>query len=350
MSIPYGLSAILLMTVPASATYAVQAIYIFVTYNLCTTICYTSLNLPYSSLAPTMTNDDNDLAKLNLFRMSMSPIGNLIITALTLPFINMLGGDRKAWILVTAIYAVIAFAMLMWTFFGTKERFRPAAAKEAEGLPLVTRLGAAFRNKYFIMLTLTMISVSLYQNVNGTCTTYYAQYVLGNVEVMGVLQTAEKIPWIIGVIVLAPFIKKFGKRNLVLFGALLNIVAMILVQFAPTSYPGLHKWEKNSNIELPVWMLWGMEEEWLIPGTPTHENETGFTIKMWLKRNHKEEMIPEDWDTCHGKVNGRFIDYSFEKEGTAPVYYTQVDYMPHATIPEMSFRIWEEFFSKIVRK
>ncbi len=26
--------------------------------------------------------------------------------------------------------------------------------------------------------------------------------------------------------------------------------------------------------------------------------------------------------------------------------FTQVDYMPHATMPEMSFRIWKEFFSK----
>ena len=67
-----------------------------------------------------MTNDDQDLAKLNLFRMSMSPIGNLIITALTLPFIRLMGGDRKAWIIVTAIYGVIAIAMLMWTFFGTR--------------------------------------------------------------------------------------------------------------------------------------------------------------------------------------------------------------------------------------
>lgn len=237
MAIPYGLSALLLVCVPSHATQAVQAIYIFITYNLCTTVCYTALNLPYSSLAPTMTNDDNDLAKLNLFRMSMSPIGNLIITALTLPFINRLGGDRKAWIIVTAVYAVIAFFMLMWTYYGTKERFHPTAAKEAEGLPLKTRLGTAFRNKYFVMLTLTMIAVSLYQNVNGTCTTYYAQYLLGNAEVMGILQTAEKIPWIIGVIILAPFIKKFGKRNLVLFGAALSVVGMLLVLIAPTSYP-----------------------------------------------------------------------------------------------------------------
>lgn len=85
-----------------------------------------------------MTNDDQDLAKLNLFRMSMSPIGNLIITALTLPFIRMMGGDRRAWIIVTAIYGIIAIAMLLWTFFGCKERFHPAAAKETEGLPFAS--------------------------------------------------------------------------------------------------------------------------------------------------------------------------------------------------------------------
>ena len=96
MAIPYAVSAVLLVCVPGGSSTAVQAAYIFITYNLCTTVCYTALNLPYSSLAPTMTNDDQDLAKLNLFRMSMSPIGNLIITALTLPFIRMMGGDRRA--------------------------------------------------------------------------------------------------------------------------------------------------------------------------------------------------------------------------------------------------------------
>lgn len=31
------------------------------------------------------------------------------------------------------------------------------------------------------------------------------------------------------------------------------------------------------------------------------------------------------------------------------VCYTWVGYMPHATMTEMSFRIWEEFFSKFPR-
>lgn len=236
MAIPYGLSAMALFAVPAHATVMVQAIYIFVTYNLCVTLIYTLLNLPYSALAPLMTHNDHDLAKLNLFRMSMSPIGNIIVTACTLPFIRMMGGDQKAWITVTAIYSVIAFAMLMWCFFGCKERFHTDAAKEASNMPFMTRLKAALSNKYFLLLILTMVAVSLYQNVNGTCSTYFAQYLLGNPELMGIMQSAETFPRIIGIIALAPFLKKFGKRNLVLAGAVLCIVAQVLLMAAPTNF------------------------------------------------------------------------------------------------------------------
>lgn len=107
---------------------------------------------------------------------------------------------------------------------------------------------------------------------------------------------------------------------------------------------------RENGLELPVWMHWGMEEEWLIPGIPTHENETGKNIELWLRRNHKTELIPENWDTCAGQMHDRFLDHRLEKDGTAPVWFTQVDYMPHATMPEMSFRIWEEFFAHYRRE
>ncbi len=105
----------------------------------------------------------------------------------------------------------------------------------------------------------------------------------------------------------------------------------------------------ENGVQLPVWMFWGTNEEWLIPSEPTHENETGLTVELWLRRNGKADMIPADWAQRICIVNGRFKDHYFDREGTAPVQFTQVDYMPHATMPEMSFRIWEEFFSKFSR-
>ena len=233
MAAPYAISATALFAVPSHAGKMVQAIYIFVTYNLCTTVVYTALNLPYSAMAPLMTNDGDDLAKLNIFRMSMSPVSNMIVTALSLPLINLLGGDQKAWITVTAVYGVIAFGMLMWTFLGTKERFHTKAAAEAENLPFLVRLKAALQNKYFIIMFLMVMALALYQNVNGTVSTYYAQYVLGNAEIMGVMQTCEKIPWILGIICMAPLIKKFGKRNLVLGGAIICIAAQVILMINP---------------------------------------------------------------------------------------------------------------------
>ena len=36
-------------------------------------------------------------------------------------------------------------------------------------------------------------------------------------------------------------------------------------------------------------------EDWLIPSSPEHDNETGFTLDMWMRRNGKEDMIPGNW-------------------------------------------------------
>ena len=168
MALPYGISAVALFCLPANATAAVQAIYIFITYNLCTTVVYTALNLPYGAMAPLMTSNEQDLAKINLFRMAMSPIGNMIVSAASLPIINRMGGDQAAWIKVTLIYSVVAIGLLLWCFFGTKERVNTQAAQEAEKLPASVRFGALIHNKYFLMILFASLFLAVYQTVNGT--------------------------------------------------------------------------------------------------------------------------------------------------------------------------------------
>ena len=161
MALPYGITAVALFCLPANATAVIQGIYIFVTYNLCTTVVYTALNLPYGAMAPLMTRNEQDLAKINLFRMSMSPVGNMIVSAATLPIINRMGGDQSAWIKVTLIYSVVAIALLLWCFFGTKERVRTQAAQEAEKLPVGVRFSALLHNKYFILILLSSLFLAV---------------------------------------------------------------------------------------------------------------------------------------------------------------------------------------------
>ena len=54
------------------------------------------------------------------------------------------------------------------------------------------------------------LTLAIYQTLNGTVATYYSQYVLGHNEFYSVLNLAENIPQIIVIMILAPFIKRFG--------------------------------------------------------------------------------------------------------------------------------------------
>ena len=88
----YALSAILLFSVPhTSAT--IQFLYIFVTYNFCTTVCYTAINLPYGSLSAMMTRDSKQRDLLSVFRMGLSPMGRIIAVTCTMPLIKLFGDD-----------------------------------------------------------------------------------------------------------------------------------------------------------------------------------------------------------------------------------------------------------------
>jgi len=123
MMIPYGIAAILLFTVPP-ATQIVKGIYVFITYNFCTTVVYTALNLPYATLATLMTRDTDQRAVVNLFRTGMSALGNMVISAVTFPLVTRLGDTQQAWIEVSILYAIISIIMLFICFKNCHERVK----------------------------------------------------------------------------------------------------------------------------------------------------------------------------------------------------------------------------------
>ena len=107
--------------------------------------------------------------------------------------------------------------------------------------------------------------------------------------------------------------------------------------------------QNRGECEIPIWMFGGEQEPWLLDAVPETDNATGDSIRIWRSNNHLKPEIPENWEDGW-TVNGRWHDLHYTRADGAPmVNYTWVDYMPHATMTEMSFRIWEEFFSKFSR-
>lgn len=97
---------------------------------------------------------------------------------------------------------------------------------------------------------------------------------------------------------------------------------------------------------IPVWMFAGKKEDWLIDAVPTPENATGNTIAFWHRRNNLSGQAEDQFETGWEIYKERWQDLIYrDGEGRPMLRYTAVDQFPHATNPEMSFRIWEEFFS-----
>lgn len=234
MTIPYGVSAVAMFMIPAGATDMFKAVYIFVTYNLVQTVVYTALTLPYGTLASLMTRNQHEREITNILRMGVSPFGRILTTSCTLPLVKLLGDDQRAWIISTTIFAVIAMAMLFTCFFATKERVKVEAAQEK--IPVGKSLKALFVNKYWAIAMALWGMLSVYSTVIGTDLTYYCKYILGNDLYMSPIYTAEQAPMVVVIFLMPLGLKRFGKRNMALAGAVLVVLGQLLFFINPGSF------------------------------------------------------------------------------------------------------------------
>lgn len=227
MSVPYAVTFVLLFLVPADATETIQAIYIFVTYNLVNTVVYTALNLPYSTMASLITRNQESRASTQAWRIFCGPGGKMVVTVSTLPLVKYFGDTQTAWIIVACIFAVIALILLLICFYNIEERVVIEAAKEQK-ITVKESMKALFSNQYWaICLGLWGVEVMM-GTVTGTIATYYCKYTLGDQNLYSLIYAAELIAQSVVVLIVPFYVKRFGKRNLTLAGTLLVFVAQFV--------------------------------------------------------------------------------------------------------------------------
>lgn len=237
MSIPYALSAVLLFTVPQS-TGMVQAIYLFVTYNFCTTICYTAINLPYGSLSAMMTRVSGERDMLSVVRMGLSPLGRIMAVTCTLPLVKLFGDDQAAWVKTMSVWAVVALVLLIICFLKCKETVVIPVKQEKKNVPIKQGLKALVKNQYFWMVLVLWMLQSVSFGISGTILPYYCKYIFHNDTWMySALYLTETLILVACIFGCAPLIKKFGKRNVALVGACVALTGQILFFINPYSFP-----------------------------------------------------------------------------------------------------------------
>ena len=228
IAIPFALATFLMFSVPDFSSKG-KLVYIFVTYNLLMTM-YTMINLPYGSLSTLMTADPYQRSVLNIFRQIFAQITSLIITAATLPLVSLLGGSSRAWSIVYGIFGAVAAVLFLICFAGTREKVG-VEARERETIPVKKALLGLLKNKCWIISMLLGTGTCLFYMAISTINTYYCKQVMHDESLVGTINAAYIAPMILFFFLMAPIVKKIGKRNTNLAGWAAIIVSYIPLLF-----------------------------------------------------------------------------------------------------------------------
>ena len=234
MAIPFGISTILLFSIPNIGESG-KLVYVVMTYVLLNVI-YTAINIPYGVLNSLMTQDQNERSEINIYRMFCSTAGSLCVSALVLPLVSLFGGGQEAWIITFAIFGIVATFMFFVTFKTTKERVTAVNEEKSQNISFKDGMKALIENEYWIIIVLLLVVLFMNLGIMGGSMIYYAQYILNDKKLVGGLSIAQNIPTLIVMLSIAmPLIKKYGKRNTAILGSIIFILGSLFALIDLTS-------------------------------------------------------------------------------------------------------------------
>lgn len=242
MSIPLGICTVLMFSVPAGLTGGAQVAYMFLSYNLVSTVFYTGLNVPYATLQGLMTTNQYERGLLGNFRMLLATFGTMTVNTMIPKLVGAFSGGeiyteapQSAWTLAVAVLMVIFIALNCLTFLFCKERVVSNASEggQAEKGPSVIEcLKSLVKNKYWLIMVVFLFSLYFMMSTFFGSNAYFAQYVLGDANSMGLISNVLSMAQM-GMMFITPFIMlKLSKRWVGCIGMAVAAVAFVLTALA----------------------------------------------------------------------------------------------------------------------
>ena len=235
--IPLALSLVLVFALPASWGNTAKVIYMYATYIWSAVFCYTANSLSAVAMQSLMTGSSEERMKLNA---SYQILGFICIIGVNMFTSNL--AEAIGWMKLSVIYALVATVFLMITVFLCKERKhivtdRNELQNEDHKVTLKEGLPVLLSNRYaIIILILSILNYITIGAFNGGGV-YYATFIYGNGGLFGLMTLAGMLPTILLSTVIPHFGARYGKKNVLAAGYLLQMIGYGIVQFFGTALP-----------------------------------------------------------------------------------------------------------------
>ena len=217
---------------------AFKITWLFITYILWGSIFYTSINIPYGSMASAISREPEDRQSLSTFRSMGSTLAGAIIgIGVPLFTYNTVGGQTVMsgykFTLIAGIFSALAIVCYLLCYFLVTERVTPQMSHR-ERHSVGEMIKSAFKNRALISIIVASVLMLMAQLTMQSM----ANYVYPNYYNDAKAQSISTLAMLVGMLVSAAFAKplarKFGKAELsVVSNALASGICVLLFLIRP---------------------------------------------------------------------------------------------------------------------
>lgn len=230
-SVPAGICFALSYFVPDLHGSA-KLIWVAVTYIL-QGMGSTAVSVPLFTMMARLTTDPVERAKLGQFQSFSAIIANLVVPAVTLPFINMVGhGNAQMGFSIVAIVYGIIFALgYLLTWWGTKgyeQPDEPEMTAEKESVKIKDILSALVHNKVCLLVALCYLMYCIYSTLMGSSLVYYLTYNLQNVGLMSMYSVLSTVTGFAPILLMVVMVKKIGNSKTTIAACLVVVIGQLV--------------------------------------------------------------------------------------------------------------------------
>ena len=227
---PVALASLLMyQTFATNLPMTLRIVYMFVTYLLWGSVCYTCINIPYGSMASVMSNEPDHRASLSTFRGVGSMIPQILVGVVVPMFLytELADGTKianaSAFPVVALVTAVLAVVCYIACYFMCTERVQ--VTEGSKSVSFKDTLKALAGNRALIGIALVFICYLGAQMLNQTINNYIFKDYFGDTMGLSVMNAAGFAPALILAPCAVPLARKFGKKELGIFASILGTVA-----------------------------------------------------------------------------------------------------------------------------
>ena len=227
---PVALASFLMyQTFITDAPMTLRIVYMFATYLLWGSICYTAINIPYGSMASVMSNEPDDRASLSTFRGVGSMIPQILVGVVVPMFLYTTLEDgtkianASAFPIVALVTSVLAVGCYIACYFMCTERVK--VAEETKSVSFKDTLKALAGNRALIGIALVFVCYLGAQMLNQTINNYIFKDYFGDTMGLSVMNAAGFAPALILAPLAVPLTRKVGKKELGIIAAAMGTVS-----------------------------------------------------------------------------------------------------------------------------